>query len=107
MSEILLTTVISAAAAIFGSAVTGFFTLRAATREIELEKSKRELSKALRNVAAFHRLEEAYADALATDERTALAWKREIRKRQRDRGYESPSDEATSLKSDRRISEIN
>lgn len=91
---------------LLGSAVTGWFTYRAAVRQRELERYKNELGRALRNVAAFHRLEERYTQALASSERTAESWKREIRRQQAEAELPTPSESGTWRISEQRITDL-
>jgi hypothetical protein len=91
---------------LFGSLVTGWFTYRAAARERELERYKRQLIQAYKDVAAFHRLEERYTNALETPDRSAEAWKREIRRQQADEQFGTPSEDATWRKCEQRVSDL-
>ena len=59
-----------------------------------------------KDIAAFHRLEERYTQALATDVRSSESWKRDIRRTIRSDGFDSPSDGATVNGAMARISEI-
>ena len=94
---------VAAAAALLGSLITGALTYAAAARQRDLDRNKRKLERTLRDVAAFHRLEERYIEELAKHGKTAFAWKREIRKQLRDDGFESPSEEATSARAERSL----
>ena len=74
-------------------------------RQRETERYKRRLLQAYKDIVAFYRLEEQYTRALATDNRSAEAVKRETRKKLRESG-DSPSDEATPQQCERRAQEL-
>jgi hypothetical protein len=93
--------------AVLGSLITGVITYKTATDQRLLAKYRRRLTRAYCDVAAFHRLEEHYASALAaSDSRYSAAWKREIRKQLRDAGHDSPSENATAQRAEQGISEL-
>mgnify|MGYP006196984843 CR=1 FL=1 len=92
--------------AIIGSLVTGWFTYISAAKQKEAELYKRRLVQAYRDIASFHRLEDRYTKALETASKTAESWKREVRKKQRDEGFNSPSEDATAQKAEQRLSEL-
>ncbi len=106
MSETLQVAIIAASAAILGGVVTGIFTYAASVRQREAERYKRRLLQAYKDIVAFYRLEEAYLQALATEGRSADAIKRETRKKLREFGIDSPSEEATPQQCDRRAQEL-
>lgn len=91
-----------------GGLVTGLITSHTAIRLREVEKLKRDLVRAYRDVASFHRLEDHYANELAqiSTSRTAEAWKRELRRKLREQGFSSPSDKATAYYAEARIEEL-
>lgn len=106
MSDTLAIALVAGGCTIVGGAVTGWFTYLSAAKQRETERNKRRLIQAYKDVASFHRLEERYTAELQTDTKSAEAWKREIRKKLRDEGFNSPSDDATAQKSDKRIAEL-
>ena len=106
MNESIIIALIAGGFAIIGSAVTGAFTYYATEHQRETERYKRYAIRALRDVIAFYRLEQQYTDALATESKTAEAWKREIRKHLRDDGFDSPSQDATIQKCSQRIADL-
>jgi hypothetical protein len=106
MSEGLTLALVAGGFAVLGSLVTGWFTYITAVKQGQSERYKRKLLQAYGDIAAFHRLEERYTRALETDERSAESWKREMRRRLRDEGFSSPSDEATVQKAEQRIAEL-
>lgn len=90
-----------------GSLITGLITYWTATNQRAAAENKRKLKLAYRDIAAFHRLEERYATVLAaTDARSASAWKRDIRRRLRDDGFNSPSDKATAHLAEQSITDL-
>lgn len=93
---------------LLASLITGAITFLTAVRLRDVEKNKRDLFRAYRDIAAFHRLEECYAAELAqvSGSRTAESWKRELRRRLREQGFGSPSDKATARHAETRIEEI-
>jgi uncharacterized membrane protein YgaE (UPF0421/DUF939 family) len=106
MSETLLVAIIAAGAAILGGVVTGIFTFVASARQRETERYKRRLFQTYKDITAFYRLEELYSQSLATDTRSADAIKRETRKKLRESGSDSPSEEATPQQCERRAQEL-
>jgi len=106
VSETVLVAVIAAAAAILGSLVTGIVTYAVSVRQREAERYKRRLLQAYKDIVAFYRLEEQYTRALATADRSAEAIKRDARKKLRESGVESPSEEATPQQCERRTQEL-
>ena len=106
MSESLTLALVAGGFAIVGSAVTGWFTYISAVKQKEADRYKRRLVQAYKDIASFHRLEERYTKALETASKGAESWKREVRKKQRDDGFNSPSDEATAQKAEQRMSEL-
>lgn len=106
MSEALTLALVAGGFAVLGSLVTGWFTYISAVKQRQTERYKRKLLQAYADVAAFHRLEERYTRALETEGKSAEAWKREMRRRLREDGFSSPSDEATVQKAEQRIAEM-
>lgn len=106
MSESLTLALVAAGSVVLGSMVTGWFTYISAVRARDAERYKRRLVQAYSDIAAFHRLEERYTKALGSESRTAESWKREIRKKLRDEGAGSPSEEATAQRAEQRIAEL-
>lgn len=106
MSETMLIAIIAAGAAILGGLVTGIFAYAASVRQRETERYKRRLVQAYKDIVAFYRLEEQYTQALSNENRSAEAIKRETRKKLRESGVESPSDEATPQQCERRAQEL-
>lgn len=100
------TALLAGGCAIAGSAITGWFTYAATASQKKSEQYKRELTRTYKDIAAFHRLEERYTQELATADKSAEAWKREVRKALRSEGFDSPSDGATVTGAMARISEI-
>lgn len=107
MDDPILLAVASGLSALLGSLITGWITYKTAIDQRAAIRNKSRLARTLRDIAAFHRLEELYANALAaTDSRSAAAWKRDIRKRLRNGGFDSPSETATKLHAERGIKEL-
>jgi hypothetical protein len=106
MSESLIVALVAAGSAVLGSAVTGWFTYISAARARDTERYKRRLVQAYSDIAAFYRLEERYTKALESDARTAESWKREVRRKLRDEGGNSPSEDATAQRAEQRIAEL-
>ena len=106
MTESVLLALVSSGSAIAGSLVTGWFTYRAAVRQRETARYKRRLVQAYKDIASFHRLEERYLQALQSDVKSAAAWKLEVRKTQRDAGFDSPSEDATAQTCEQRMSDL-
>jgi len=106
MTEPLILALVAGGSAVLGGAVTGMFAYVAAVKQRETEQLRRRLIQAYRDIAAFHQLEDRYTKALASESHTADAWKREIRKGQREDGLDSPSPEATALRSEQRIAQL-
>lgn len=106
MSETLLVAIIAAGAAVFGGLVTGAFTYATSVRQREAERYKRRLLQVYKDIVSFYRLEELYIQALATEGRTAEAIKRETRRKLRESGIDSPSEEATPQQCERRTQEL-
>ncbi len=106
MSESLTIALVAGGFAIIGSIVTGLFTYISATKQKEADRYKQRLVQAYRDIASFHRLEERYTKALETTSKSAESWKREVRKNQRDEGFNSPSEDATAQKAEQRLSEL-
>jgi hypothetical protein len=71
---------VASVSAIIGSVVTGWFTYIAAVNQRETEQYKRRLRRADKNIAAFHRLEERYTQALQSENKSkcARAWTLEL-----------------------------
>ena len=92
--------------AVLGSVVTGLFTYMAAVKQREADLYKSRLQQSYRDVAALHRLEERYLSALASESKSARAWKLEVRRRQREEGFATPSDEATTQRAEQRLAEL-
>lgn len=63
---------------------------------------------ALRDVIAFHKLEQRYVAALAevSPGKSAHAWKLAIRKDQRGNGVQTPSDEATTFQAEQMLQRL-
>ncbi|PPE74926.1 hypothetical protein C3942_04410 [Solimonas fluminis] len=106
MSEGLTLALVAGGFAVLGSLVTGWFTYITSVKQEQSERYKRRLLQAYADIAAFHRLEERYTRALETEDRSAESWKREMRRRLRDEGFGSPSEEATAQKAEQRIAEL-
>jgi hypothetical protein len=106
MSDMLEAAFIAGGAAVTGSFVTGWFTYMASVRQREAERYKRRLIQAYKDIIAFYRLEELYTKELTSEERTAESWKRDMRKKLRDSGNGSPSEEATSQRCEQRLQEL-
>jgi hypothetical protein len=108
MADSMTLALVASGSAIIGSVVTGWFTYIAAAKQREIAQYKRRLRRADKNIAAFHRLEEKYSQALHSENKckSPMAWKRAVRKQQRDEGFDTPSDDATVRKSERRISDL-
>lgn len=106
MTEALTLGLVAAGSVIAGSIVTGWFTLRAAVDQRDAARNKRRLVQAYRDVAAFRRLEERYTKALASDSKSADAWKRDVRKQQSEEGVATPGEDATARKAEQRILDL-
>jgi N-methylhydantoinase A/oxoprolinase/acetone carboxylase beta subunit len=106
MSETLLVALIAGGSAIFGGAVTGAFTYLASVRQRETERYKRRLIQCYRDIIAFYHLEELYIQKLATVDRSTNSIKLEMRRTLREAGNESPSEDATPQKCERRMQEL-
>lgn len=106
MSESLFIAIVAVLGTIAGSVATGIFTLYAARRSKEFEKIKERLIICYEDIASFHRLEDRYLLALATSERKAESWKRNIRKQQANDGYPTPSKDATWRECARKIKQL-
>lgn len=106
MSETILVASIAAGAAILGGAVTGGFTYVTSVRQRETERYKRRLLQCYRDIIAFYRLEEIYIQLLATEDRSPNSIKLEARKKLRETGIDSPSEEATPQKCDRHMQDL-
>ncbi len=106
MSETIQVAIIAAGAAILGSLITGIITYATSVRQREAERYKRRLIQAYRDIVAFYRLEEQYTQALENPSRSAEAIKREARKKLRESGIASPSEDATPQQCERRIQEM-
>jgi len=106
MTESLTLAIVAGGFAVLGSITTGAFTYLAAVKQREADTYKRRLLQTYRDIAAFHRLEERYTKALASESKSAESWKRETRKLLRDEGFASPSDEATAQRAEQRIAEM-
>lgn len=106
MTEGITIAAIAVIGTIFGSVTTGVFTLFATQRARELVKLKQRLKIAYQDIAALHRLEERYVDQLATEEKTAESWKRQIRKQLEGQGHSAPSKNATARECERRLQEL-
>ncbi len=107
-SQQILLVLVAGGLALLGSLITGLITFHTAARLREAERNRRSLVRAYRDIAAFHRLEEHYAEelALASTSRTAEAWKKLLRRKLRDRGFASPTDKATAHYAEARIEEL-
>jgi hypothetical protein len=75
-------------------------------RQREAERHKRRLLQAYKDIVSFYRLEELYIKALTTESRSTEAIKRETRKKLRESGIDSPSEEATPQQCERRTQEL-
>ena len=93
---------------IFASLVTGSITFLTAARLREAERYKRDLLRAYGDIAAFHRLEQCYAQELARNSgaSTPESWRREIRKKLREEGFSTPSDKSTAHRADMEAAEL-
>lgn len=100
------TALLAGGCAIAGSAITGWFTYSATASQNKSQRYKRELRRTYKDIAAFHRLEERYTQALASDTKSSESWKRDIRRSLRADGFDSPSDGATANGAMARITEI-
>jgi hypothetical protein len=107
-SQQILLVLVTGGLALLGSLITGLITFYTAARLRDAERNKRSLIRVYRDIAAFHRLEERYAEVLAqaSDSHTAEAWKREVRRKLRDQGFASPTDKATAHFAEARIEEL-
>ncbi|MGB7420810.1 MAG: hypothetical protein WA917_02910 [Comamonas sp.] len=106
MSEAVTLAIVAGVSAIAGSAITGWFTYLSAVRQREAERYKRRLLRTYKDIAAFHRLEERYTNALATESKSAESWKREMRRLQSAENFATPSEDATARKAEQHISEL-
>lgn len=106
MTETLTLGLVAAGSVLGGSIVTGWFTLRASVNQREALRNKRRLIQALRDVAAFHRLEERYTKALASEQKSPESWKREVRRQQFEDNLSTPSEDGTARKAEQRILEL-
>ena len=106
MSETLLVALIAAGAAIIGGAVTGGFTYVASVRQRETERYKRRLILCYKDIIAFYRLEELYTQMLASQDRSANSIKVEMRRKLRESGTDSPSEDATPQKCERGMQDL-
>jgi len=93
---------------LLGSLITGLITFYTAARLRDSERNKRSLVRAYRDIAAFHRLEERYAEELAqaSTSHTADAWKKLLRRKLRDQGFASPTNKATAHYAEAQIEEL-
>lgn len=103
MSEQILVALVVGACTILGSLTTGIITYFSTSQAKKLNLYRGRLHCALRDVAAFHRLEARYTRLLETEEKSTHSWKREVRKAQREAGFDTPSSEATSTKAEEQI----
>ena len=106
MSETMQVAVLAAAAALLGSFITGLITYLAAVKQRQADRYKRGLQMAYKDIIAFYKLEEAYTQALSTQERSAESVKREYRKTLRENGQDSPSQFATVSECVRRLQDL-
>lgn len=101
MSNQIIIACIAAGAALLGSLGTCAFNYLIAIKHKKISRYKQRLVHAYEDIAAFHRLEEAYTQKLSdTSGLTAEAWKRNIRKSQAAAGLGTPSKEATARNAD-------
>lgn len=105
LTETLTVAVVTALATIAGSLVTGVITFLTVRRQDAYNRLLRHHSRALADVAAFHRLEALYVEALAEEhaESTPTAIKLRIRAQLRDQGHDTPSYAATALRSEKAL----
>lgn len=103
MSEEIFVALLVGICTILGSLTTGIITYLSASQAKELASCRGRLARALRDVSAFHRLEARYIKLLATEKKSEEAWKREVRKEQRELGFDTPSSDATSTRAEEQI----
>lgn len=107
MDNSIVLAVATGLSAVLGSLITGWITYKAAIDQRATIRNKRRLARALRDIAAFHRLEKRYTNALAaTGSRSAAAWKQDMRKQQRTEGQDTPSEKATAQGAERSIKNL-
>lgn len=112
MSEQLALALIAGGFMIVGSLVTGLFTWLAGKGHRSLRWYRDKLATAYRDIRALKRLEDLYTQILAQHSaaqgirKNATAWKRDVRKRLRDNGEPSPSDEATVQKAEEGLAKL-
>jgi len=107
MDDSILLAAATGLSAVLGSLITGLITYRTATDQRALGRHKRRLRRALRDIAALHRLEDRYTNALAaTGSRSSEAWKREIRKQLREEGLGTLSSRATTQRAEQDLAEL-
>ena len=106
MSEAMLIAVVAGSFSIVTSLITTFTTLSARRSNQRWQRRTAELIRTYRDIAAFHRLEGLYTEALATEERSAESWKKSVRRELRESGHDSPSERATTLESEQRIARL-
>jgi hypothetical protein len=103
----MINALIAAFGAFLGASVSTFFTYRLTVKQKKLERYKKRLIQAYRDIASFHRLEEKYADLLSTklpsQNKTSYAWKLEMRKQARVLGLRTPSNYATAKQAETSI----
>ncbi len=106
MTEAMIVAVIAGSFSILSGLIAAVTTVSSRRSRERWESLTSELVRAHEDVAAFHRLEEMYTDALATDERSARSWKLEIRQQLRDTGHSTPGQGATAHRSAQRIARL-
>lgn len=106
MTEAMTVAVIAGAFSIVTALIAAFTTMSARRSRQRAEARKAELIRTHADVAAFHRLEELYTEALANETRNAESWKRQIREDLREMGHPTPSKGATAHQSEQRIARL-
>ncbi len=106
MTEAMTVAVIAGAFSIVTALIAAFAARSARRSRQRAESRKAELIRTHADVAAFHRLEELYTEALADEKRNAEGWKRKIREDLRDMGHPTPSRSATAHQSEQRIARL-
>lgn len=108
MSNEIIIACIAAGAALLGSLGTCAFSYLITIKHKKISRYKHRLIQAYEDIAAFHRLEEAYTQKLTTTQgSTAEAWKRNTRKLQASAGFRTPSKEATARNAEQQITGLN
>ena len=106
MTEPVLIALIGTTAALGGSLIGGILTYRATKQGNLIRRRTAQLIRAYEDIAAFHRLEARYIGYLASPERTAESWKKQVRREQADANEATPGEDATDRACKRRIAEL-